>query len=137
MALSRHSSYRCKQVAKLAVNPIWPDLRYPLRCGTRFRTGRSALRRKRRKEMASALLLIEPCRFAFLHVGLRLFRREELATLELTKSPLDLFGYLVPPLMEPLIFAAQHFQRSPDDLIRIPIGAGLNRLRDRFFVFGA
>jgi hypothetical protein len=87
--------------------------------------------------MASALLFIEPCRFPSLHVGLRLVGREELAIFELTKSPLDLFGYLVLSLMEPFIFAAQHFQRSPDDLVWILIGAGLNRLRDRFFVFGA
>ena len=87
--------------------------------------------------MASALLLIEPCCFPSLHIGPRLVGREELATLELTKSPLDFSGYLVLLLMEPFIFAAQHFERPPDDLIRIPIGAGLNRLRDRFLVFGA
>src|ERR1019366_2809861 len=80
---------------------------------------------------------LEPCRFPSLHIGLRLVGREELATLELTKSPLDFFGDLVLSLMEPIIFAAQHFQRSPDDLIWIPIGTGLNRLRDRFLVFGA
>ena len=83
------------------------------------------------------MLLIEPCRFAPLHVGLRLVCGKELATLELTKSPLDLLGYLVLSLMEPFIFAAQYFERSPNDLIRILIGAGLNRSRDRFFVFGA
>jgi len=69
------------------------------------------------------------------HVSLRLVGREELATFELTKSPLDLLGDFVLPLMEPFIFAAQHFERSPDDFIRILIGAGLNRLRDRLFVF--